>query len=80
MYPIRTKGDAHKALSQLVQDVGVPNTIIMDGSKEQTMGEFRRKARQMDCRIRQTEPYSPWQNAAESTIREVSRASGRKMI
>ena len=50
----------------------------MDGSKEQTMGEFKRKVREMDCHIRQTEPYSPWQNAAEMCIRELKRGSGRK--
>ena len=44
------------------------------------MGEFRRKARQIDCYIKQTEPYSPWQNAAEGAIREVKRSSGRKMV
>jgi hypothetical protein len=51
----------------------------MDGSNEQTMGDFRRKAIQMDMRMKQTEPYSPWQNVAESAIREVKRGAGRKM-
>jgi hypothetical protein len=58
----------------------VPLSIIMDGSKEQTMGEFRKKTRAAGCRIKQTEPYSPWQNAAESAIRELKRVAGRKMI
>ena len=51
----------------------------MDGSREQTLGEFRKKAREMGTRIKQTEPYSPWQNAAESAIRELKRAAARKM-
>jgi hypothetical protein len=42
----------------------------MDGSKEQTMGKFHQKAREMGMRIKQTEPYSPWQNAAEGAIRK----------
>jgi hypothetical protein len=33
-----------------------------------------------DCRIKETEPYSPWQNAAESAIRELKKAAGRKMV
>ena len=30
--------------------------------------------------VKQTEPYSPWQNAVESTIRELKKGAGRKMI
>ena len=55
-------------------------TLIMDGVKEQVMGEFGRKARQADCQVKQTEPYSPWQNAAEATIKELKKGTGRKMI
>ena len=80
VFPMRTKSEAHHALSLLAQRDGVPHSIVMDGSKEQTMGDFRKKARQMDCRVKQTEPYSPWQNAAEGAIREVKRGAGRKMI
>jgi len=29
--------------------------------------------------LKQTEPYSPWQNAAEGSIRELKRGAGRKM-
>ena len=42
-YPMKTKGQTHKALSLLFAQEGVPNKMIMDGSKEQTMGEFRCK-------------------------------------
>jgi hypothetical protein len=80
VYPMRTKAEAHEGLSLMLQRDGAPLAIIMDGSKEQTMGEFCKKARAAGCRIKQTEPYSPWQNAAESAIREMKRAAGRKMI
>jgi hypothetical protein len=33
-----------------------------------------------DCQIKQTEPYSSWQNATESAIRELKKAAGRKII
>ena len=52
----------------------------MDEAREQVMGEFRLKARQTDCHVKQTEPYSPWQNAVESTMRELKKAAGRKVI
>jgi hypothetical protein len=41
---MQKKSDAHEALSHLFVNDGVPRAIIMDGSKEQTMGDFRKKA------------------------------------
>ena len=79
VFPMKKKSDAHEGLSLMAQRDGVPPAIVMDGSKEQTMGMFRKKARQMDCHIKQTEPYLPWQNVAEGAIREVQRAAGCKM-
>ena len=52
----------------------------MDGPREQVMGKFCRKARQTDCQVKQMEPYSPWQNAAEATIKEIKKGTGWKMI
>ena len=65
-------------LSLLAQRDGVPHTIVMDGVKEQVMGEFRKKAREMGAQVKQTEPRSPWQNAAEGAVREVKLGAGRK--
>ena len=42
-YPEKTKGDAHSTLSLLFQHEGAPPSMTMDGSKEQTMGEFAKK-------------------------------------
>ena len=79
-HPMKLKSDAHDSLSLLFQRDGVPPKMIMDGSKEQTLGRFKKKCQDADCRIKQTEPYSPWQNAAESAIRELKKAAGRKMV
>jgi hypothetical protein len=54
--------------------------MVLDGSKEQVLGDFKRKLREADCHMRQTEPYSPWQQAAEGCIRELKRGVSRKMI
>ena len=59
-YPMKTKAQVHEALSLLFAQEGIPNKMIMDGSKEQTIGEFRCKTRQAGCHVKQTEPYSPW--------------------
>lgn len=78
--PMTTKGDAHDALSLCLQRYGAPVAMVVDGSKEQIGKAFRRKLQQADCQLRQTEPYSPWQQAAEGAIREVKRASARLMV
>ncbi len=74
------KGAAHETLSLLFHRDGVPPTMVLDGSKEQTHGDFMRKLCEADCHARQTEPYSPWQQAAESCIHELKRGVSRKMI
>ena len=56
-YPMKTKSQAHEVLSLSFSQEGVPNKMIMDGLKEQAMGEFRHKTRQADCHVKQTEPY-----------------------
>ena len=74
------KSDAHQGLSLLFARDGVPNALIMDNAKEQVLGEFRKKARDADCWIRQTEAYSPWSNHAELAIRELKKACARRML
>ena len=74
------KSDAHETLSVLFAQEGVPGTLVMDGGREQVMGAFRHNARQSDFHVKQTKSYSPWQNAAASTIRELKKGAGRKMI
>jgi hypothetical protein len=78
VFPMRKKSDAHHGLSLMARRDGIPVNMIMDGSKEQNLGEFRSKSRTMGIHLKTTEPHSPWQNAAEGTIREVKRGAGRK--
>jgi hypothetical protein len=77
---MKLKSDAVDALDLLLHREGAPQALIMDGSKEQTLGPFKKKAQQAGIHIKQTEPYSPWQNAAEGAIRELKRGAGRKMV
>ena len=71
--------DAYETLSLLFVQEEVPSTLVMDGAREQVMGEFRHKTRQEDCHVKQTELYSPWQKAGEGTIRELKKSVERKM-
>ena len=54
--------------------------MVMDGAKEQVMGMFRRKCREAGIWVKQTEPYTPWSNAAEAAIRELKKGIGRQMV
>jgi hypothetical protein len=53
--------------------------MVMDGSKEQTEEEFRKKLRDAGCFVHQTEPYTPWSDRAELAIRELKRKTRRIM-
>jgi hypothetical protein len=50
--PMKNKKEAHEALSLLFHSDGVPNVIVMDGSKAQVEGDFRRKLRDTGCNIK----------------------------
>ena len=52
--PIQKKSGANEVHSHLFVNDGVSRAIIMDGSKEQTMGDFRKKAQLAACHTRQT--------------------------
>jgi len=79
-YPLRTKGDAHTSLDLLFPEEGVPNTMISDNTPELHAGEFHRECRQAGAYCKEMEPYSPWSNRAEGTIRELKRATRRAML
>jgi hypothetical protein len=79
-HPMKRKGEAHETLSLVFHCDGVPPTMMVDDSKEQTLGEFRQNLREAACHHQVTEPYSPWQQAADGCIRELKRSSSRKML
>jgi hypothetical protein len=74
------KGEAHETLSLLFHCDGVPPTMLLDSSKEQCKGNFKRNLHEADCHARQTDPYSPWQQATEGFIHELKRGVSPKMI
>ena len=59
VHPMRLKNHAHETLSLIFKQDGVPPKIVVDNSKEQTLGKFARKYRKADCRLVTTDPYSP---------------------
>jgi hypothetical protein len=79
-HPMKLKSDAHNLLLLLFQHNSVPPKMIIGGSKEQTLGRFKKKCQDADCCIKQTKPYSLWKNAAESAIQELKKAASWKMV
>jgi hypothetical protein len=79
-HPMKRKGEAHETLSLVFHCDGVPPTMVIDNSKEQTLGEFQLKLREADCHHQVTKPYFPWQQAAEGCIRKLNQGSSRKML
>ncbi len=79
-YPIKTKGEGHKTLSLMFQGQGVPLLLIMDGSKEHTLGKFCQKPQDAGCEKKTTESFSPWQNAGEWEIKDIKKGASRKLL
>ena len=74
------KKHAHKTLYLIFKRYGVPPKIVVDNSKEQTLGKFANKCREADCRLVTTEPYSSWMQAAEGFIKQTKLGSSRRML
>ena len=69
VFPMQSKSQAHEALTSFVQEVGIPNVLHSDDAKELAQGEMRRKMTKYEIYHTMAEPYSPWQNYAEDSIR-----------
>lgn len=70
IYPMKSKGSAGEALQRFNEDVGVPDSITVDGSKEQTCKNslFQDRCRHLNTKVHLIEPHSPWQNKCEKWI------------
>ena len=64
-FPMKLKSEAHETLLLLFQLDGLMPAIICGNAKEIILGELNIKLKESSCPLRQTEPYTPWSNAAE---------------
>ena len=79
-HPMKKKNEAHETFSLMFKCDGVPPRMILVNSKEQSLGEFRKKCHEVDCHLVNTEPYSPWKQADDGCIKKLNKASSRKLI
>ncbi len=82
IYPMARKADAGLALKEFIIELGVPEELTFDGSKEQTLPgtEFVKQCQRNNISTHRTEPQRPNQNPALGVIREVRRRWFRTMI
>jgi hypothetical protein len=75
IYPMATKAGADLALKEFCHELGVPDELTIDRSKEQNaLGmEFMKTCHKDDIRVTRTELNRPNQNPSEGVIREVLR-------
>ena len=79
-YPIKSKAMAHTTIHQMVYDLNaIPTVVITDGALEETGGQWKKEMQHFRIKQKWSEPYSQWQNKAESEIRELKRTIRRAM-
>jgi len=81
-YPIIKKSDCHVALKRFIIDYGAPDSMITDGSREQTSkgSDFSKRLRKSDIRQVITPPYRHNLNPVELVIRELRKRWYRSMF
>lgn len=52
------KAQANESLSDTLKTEGTSPNVIMDGSEEKLLGNFKRKLREVGSHLRQTEPIA----------------------
>lgn len=77
--PIKSKADAHEVLDYVCRTYGVPQLLVSDNAKEETLGNWGRITKHYLIKQRMTEPHSGWQNRCEDEIREVRKHFARIM-
>ena len=58
----------------------VPPKIVVEKSKEKSLGKFFSKCREADCHLVITESYSPWMMADKGCIKYLKKGLPRKML
>ena len=77
---MKLKSEAHESLSMLFKRDDVPPNIVVDNSKEKSLGKFSRKCLESDCHLVNTEPYSPWMMDSKGCIKHLNLGSSQKML
>ena len=77
--PMRTKSEVLQAVQQFVKEIGAPDAIICDMSREQTSRSLRKFCGEISTTLRVLEEGTPWANKAELYIRLTKEAVRKGM-
>ena len=64
-HPMKLKSEAHEYFSMILKLDGVPPKIVVDSSKEKSLGKFSSKCHEADCHLVNKYPYFGWIMAAK---------------
>ena len=76
---MQRRSELPKALKHMFKTVGVPDSIVADGAREQVKGESLKLCHQVSCNLKQLERGTPWSNRAELWIGLVKKAIVREL-
>ena len=62
IYFMKTRDEATKKLDRFIADIGVPQTLVLDGAGEYIGQDFRRVCRKQKIRLETLAPYTPQEN------------------
>jgi hypothetical protein len=68
--------EAYHGLTHLIQKWVIPWTLVTDNAFEETKGKWGEICNEALIEQKCTEPYSPWQNIAETEIKELKKEWG----
>ena len=70
-YPLATTGDASLGLDKFIQDVGIPQVLITNEVKEETLSAWLSTCQKYWIKMEQKVPYSQRRNLAEASVRKL---------
>ena len=77
---MKSKADAWNPLNDFCTQYGVPNPLVSDNAGQETEShDWKQVIKKFLIEQRTTEPHSPWQDKAESEIKELKKHHRRTM-
>jgi hypothetical protein len=73
-YHWKRKGEHPQTLMEFIHDSGIPHTLVSDNAPEETHGTTCEFCRKYHIKQHVTVTHNPWQNLAESSIRELKKS------
>ena len=77
--PMRSKSEVLQAVKQFTKEIGAPDAIVADPSKEQTSLPLRKFCSEIGTTLRALEEGTPWSNRAELYIGLIKSAVRKDM-